>query len=85
MEHLQDRRGAKKHDLIQVATYKAGFLSLMSMLKFCYELGNLNLLSEPVRLAAERAMLATAKNSKAFLSICVAYTSTNEILNAVKE
>nr|KJB42262.1 hypothetical protein B456_007G145600 [Gossypium raimondii] len=47
--------------------------------------GNLKLLSEPVRLAAERAMLATAKNSKAVLSICVAYTSTNEIMHAVQE
>ncbi|XP_031287221.1 dehydrodolichyl diphosphate synthase 6-like [Pistacia vera] len=50
-----------------------------------YFVGNLKLLSEPVRLAAERAMLATAKNSKAVLSICVAYTSTNEIVNAVEE
>ncbi|KAH7577663.1 hypothetical protein JRO89_XS01G0282100 [Xanthoceras sorbifolium] len=133
-----NRRYAKKHNLIQGAGHKAGFLSLMSMFKFCYELGvryvtiyafsidnfkrrpqeiqslmellqekleglikeesivnlygvrvlfigNLKLLSEPVRLAAEKAMLATAKNSKAILSICVAYTSTNEILNAVKE
>ncbi|KAG8477773.1 hypothetical protein CXB51_027727 [Gossypium anomalum] len=47
--------------------------------------GNLKLLSEPVRLAAERAMLATAKNSKAVLSICVAYTFTNEIMHAVQE
>lgn len=50
-----------------------------------YFIGNLKLLSEPVRLAAEKAMLATAKNSKAVLCICVAYTSTNEIVNAVKE
>ncbi|XP_006480091.2 dehydrodolichyl diphosphate synthase CPT3-like [Citrus sinensis] len=50
-----------------------------------YFIGNLKLLSKPVRLAAERAMLATAKNSKSVLCICVAYTSTNEIVNAVKE
>ncbi|KAJ7977255.1 Alkyl transferase [Quillaja saponaria] len=50
-----------------------------------YFVGNLKLLSEPVRLAAERAMVATAKNSKAVLSICVAYTSTNEIVHAVQE
>lgn len=50
-----------------------------------YFIGNLKLLSEPVRLAAEKAMLATAKNSKAVLCICVAYTSTNEIVNSVKE
>jgi len=36
-------------------------------------------------LAAERAMMATAKNSKAVLSICVAYTSTNEIVHAVQK
>lgn len=30
-------------------------------------------------------MLATAKNSKAILCICVAYTSTNEIVNAAEE
>ncbi|KAK8565297.1 hypothetical protein V6N13_020418 [Hibiscus sabdariffa] len=47
--------------------------------------GNLKLLSESVRLAADRARLATAKNSKAILSVCVAYTSTNEILHAVQE
>ncbi|EOX94474.1 Undecaprenyl pyrophosphate synthetase family protein, putative [Theobroma cacao] len=34
-----------------------------------YISGNLKLLSEPVRLSAERAMLATAKNCKAVLSI----------------
>lgn len=47
--------------------------------------GNLKLLSESVRLAAEKAMLSSAKNSKAVLLICVAYTSTNEILHAVEE
>lgn len=49
-------------------------------------LGNVKLLSKPVRLEAERAMAATADdNSKAVLSICIAYTSTNEILHAVQE
>lgn len=47
--------------------------------------GDLKLLDESVRLAAERAMVATSKNSKAVLSICIAYTSTNEIMNAVKQ
>lgn len=47
--------------------------------------GNLQLLTKPVRLAAERAMVATADNSKAVLTICVAYTSTDEILHAVRE
>lgn len=117
---------------------KAGFFALMSMLKYCYELGvryvtiyafsidnfkrgseetkflmdlmqekieglireesivnrfgmrvhfvgNLKLLNEPLRLVAERVKAATANNSRAVLSICVAYTSTNEILHAVQE
>ncbi|CAK7346417.1 unnamed protein product [Dovyalis caffra] len=47
--------------------------------------GDLKLCSEPVRLAAKKAMLATAQNSKIFLTICVAYSSTNEIVHAVQE
>ncbi|GMI98706.1 cis-prenyltransferase 1, cis-prenyltransferase 3 [Hibiscus trionum] len=133
-----NRRYTKRWNLMQGAGHKVGYSALMSMLKYCYELGvryvtiyafsidnfkrtpeevqslmdlmldkieellkeesivnrygirvyfsgNLKLLNEPVRLAAERAMLATAKNSKAVLSICVAYTSTNEIVHAVRE
>ncbi|XP_071731049.1 dehydrodolichyl diphosphate synthase CPT3-like [Rutidosis leptorrhynchoides] len=133
-----NRRYSKQHNLIDGAGHRLGFSSLMSMLRYCYELGvkyvtiyafsienfkrspeevqslmdlmeekieglikeeslvnqygvrvyfigNLKLLSKPVRLAAERAMDATAKNSKAVLSICIAYTSTDEILNAVQE
>lgn len=45
--------------------------------------GDLKLLDEPVRLAAERVMAATASNTRAVLSVCIAYTSTNEIVNAV--
>lgn len=47
--------------------------------------GNLKLLKEPVRLAAEKAMSATAKNSGPVLSICVAYTLTDEITHAINE
>ncbi|KAK9280869.1 hypothetical protein L1049_003760 [Liquidambar formosana] len=107
-----NRRYAKKLNLIEGAGHKLGFSALISMLKYCYELGvkyvtiyafsienfkrrpeevqslmelmqekieglikeesivnqygvrvyfigNLKLLSEPVRLAAERAMVAT--------------------------
>ncbi|KAK6937794.1 Decaprenyl diphosphate synthase-like [Dillenia turbinata] len=50
-----------------------------------YFIGNLKLLSEPIRLAAERAMEATANNSKVVLSIRMAYTSTNEILIAAQK
>ncbi|KAJ6843872.1 dehydrodolichyl diphosphate synthase 6-like [Iris pallida] len=45
--------------------------------------GNLSLLSEPVRLAVEKAMVSTAKNSGPVLSVCVAYTSTYEIMRAI--
>ncbi|CAA0818342.1 Dehydrodolichyl diphosphate synthase 6 [Striga hermonthica] len=41
------------------------------------------LLSEPVKLAAERAMRATERNSRAVLSICLAYTPTHEIVHSV--
>lgn len=47
--------------------------------------GDMKLLNEPLRLAAERVMAATANNSRSVLSICVAYTSINEISHAVKE
>ncbi|CAB4262023.1 unnamed protein product [Prunus armeniaca] len=133
-----NRRYAKKRKLKEGDGHRVGFLVLMSMLKYCYELGvryvtiyafsidnfkrdpeevqslmdliqekieglikeesivnrygikvhfigNLKLLSEPVRLAAERAMEATANNSRGVLSICIAYTSTDEIAHAVQE
>ncbi|GJV79465.1 dehydrodolichyl diphosphate synthase 6-like protein [Tanacetum coccineum] len=133
-----NRRYSKKHNLIDGAGYRVGFLTLISMLRYCYEMGvkhvtvyafsidnfkrnpeevqslmelmeekierlindeiivsqygirvrfigNLKLLSKPVRLSAKRAMDATSKNNKVVLSICVAYTSTHEILHAVQE
>ncbi|KAK4423818.1 Dehydrodolichyl diphosphate synthase 6 [Sesamum alatum] len=133
-----NRRYAKKQNLEGGAGHRFGFLALMNMLKYCYELGvkvryhlcfkasenfkrrpeevqttmqliqekiegliekesivncygvrihfcgNFKLLSEPVKLAAEKAMKATACNSKAVLSICIAYTSTDEIVHAVE-
>ncbi|ONK77507.1 uncharacterized protein A4U43_C02F7300 [Asparagus officinalis] len=48
-------------------------------------LGNLKLLSEPVRLAAEKAMNNTANNKGPVLSVCVAYTSTDEIMHSIEE
>ncbi|GFS39392.1 undecaprenyl pyrophosphate synthetase family protein [Actinidia rufa] len=133
-----NRRYAKKNDLEEGSGHKAGFITLMSMLKYCYELGvkhvtiyafsienfkrkpeevqyvmdlmqekiegllkeesivnqygirvyfigNLKLLNEPVRAATERAMIATANNTKCVLLICVAYTSSDEIVHAVQE
>ncbi|KAI3462315.1 hypothetical protein Pfo_018995 [Paulownia fortunei] len=133
-----NRRYAKKWNLGEGMGHRAGFLSLMTLMKYCYELGvkyvtiyafsidnfkrrpeevqyvmdlmlekiegllkeesivnkygvrvyfigNLKLLSEPVRLAAEKAMKATSNNDKSILLICVAYTSTDEIVHAAQE
>ncbi|KAK9162644.1 hypothetical protein Syun_003546 [Stephania yunnanensis] len=133
-----NRRFAQSLNLKEGDGHKIGFLTLMSMLKYCYEMGvkyvtiyafsidnfkrkphevqnlmdlmlekideslekesivnnfgirvhfigNLMLLNEQVRAAAKKAMAATAKNDKAVLSICVAYTSTDEIVHAIQE
>lgn len=50
-----------------------------------YFIGNLKLLNTPVRVAAEKAMKASANNTKAVLLLCVAYTSCDEIVHAVEE
>ncbi|KAH9304791.1 hypothetical protein KI387_009195, partial [Taxus chinensis] len=47
-------------------------------------LGDLGLLPERVRKAAERAMAFSKDNDKAVLNICAPYTATQEIVNAVK-
>ncbi|CAH8330156.1 unnamed protein product [Eruca vesicaria subsp. sativa] len=49
-----------------------------------YFIGNLGLLNKQVRAAAEEVMKATAENSRVVLLVCVAYNSTDEILQAVK-
>lgn len=46
--------------------------------------GNLKLLREPVRVAAEEVMKATANNTKITLLVCLAYSSTDEIVHAVQ-
>ncbi|CAH8385796.1 unnamed protein product [Eruca vesicaria subsp. sativa] len=48
-------------------------------------IGNFALLSDQVRAAAEEVMEATAKNSRVLLLVCVAYNSTDEIVQAVKK
>ncbi|KAF9601935.1 hypothetical protein IFM89_024269 [Coptis chinensis] len=48
-------------------------------------IGNLSLLNESTRVATEKAMAGTAKNDKAVLLICLAYSSTDEIVHAVQE
>ncbi|OMO83374.1 Di-trans-poly-cis-decaprenylcistransferase-like protein [Corchorus olitorius] len=133
-----NRRYAKKHHLKEGDGHKAGYLALMSLLHYCYELGiryvtvyafsienfkrrpdevhslmdlmlekiegllmkesivnqygirvhfigNLKLLSQSVRAAAEKVMRVTADNNKAVLLVCVAYTSSHEIVHAVEE
>ncbi|GAB4848389.1 hypothetical protein Ancab_003084 [Ancistrocladus abbreviatus] len=47
--------------------------------------GNLKLLNQRVRIAAEKVMAATATNTKTVLLVCVAYTSSDEIVHAVQE
>lgn len=133
-----NRRYAKMRSLGERDGHKAGFTALMSILKYCYELGikyttiyafsidnfkrrpeevqsimdlmlekiegllkedsivnqygvrvhfigNLRLLDESVRVAAEKAMAATAKHSERVLLICIAYASSDEIVHSVQE
>ncbi|XP_057966302.1 dehydrodolichyl diphosphate synthase CPT3-like [Malania oleifera] len=133
-----NRRFAKKNKLSEGAGHVAGFLAVINMLKYCYELGikyatiyafsldnyrrrpdevqllmnlmqikmeelnevrglvnqfgvrvyfigNIHLLPENVRKAAEKLMETTAKNTKAVLAVCLAYTSTNEIMLSVRQ
>ncbi|KAF3339207.1 dehydrodolichyl diphosphate synthase 6-like protein [Carex littledalei] len=46
--------------------------------------GNLELLTEPVRVAVKKVMDMTVHNKGPVLSVCVAYTSTDEITHAVE-
>ncbi|OIW09626.1 hypothetical protein TanjilG_28225 [Lupinus angustifolius] len=133
-----NRRFEKKMNLAEGGGHRAGFLALLSIVRYCYELGvkyvsvyafsidnfrrnpkhvqylmdlmrekidelleqesiineygvrlvfvgKLELLSEPVRAAMEKAMRVTAHNNQRVLIICVAYTSTDEIVHAVQE
>uniref|UniRef100_A0A2P2ISV6 Alkyl transferase n=1 Tax=Rhizophora mucronata TaxID=61149 RepID=A0A2P2ISV6_RHIMU len=133
-----NRRYAKKVNMEEGAGHRAGFSALLSILKYCYELGvkyvtvyafsidnfkrqpdevqdlmdlmlekieellkeesivkqygirvyfigNLKLLTQPVRVAAEKVMRVTANNSKCALLVCIAYTSRDEIVHAVEE
>uniref|UniRef100_A0A1J3ILG5 Alkyl transferase n=1 Tax=Noccaea caerulescens TaxID=107243 RepID=A0A1J3ILG5_NOCCA len=50
-----------------------------------YFIGNFALLSDQVRAATEEVMKATAKNSRLVLLVCIAYNSTDEIVQAVKK
>ncbi|KAI7980728.1 Dehydrodolichyl diphosphate synthase 6 [Camellia lanceoleosa] len=132
-----NRRYAKKWNMVESAGHRVGFLALILILRYCYELGlkyetvyafsidnlkrkpeevqalmdlmeekieglmkeesivncygvrvhfigNLKFLNKSVRVAMERVIVATANNSKVVLSICVAYTSTDEIVNTIQ-
>ncbi|KAG9444084.1 hypothetical protein H6P81_015424 [Aristolochia fimbriata] len=133
-----NRRFARYWNLNPGKGHQVGFLALMSVLQYCYELGvkyvtvyafsvdnfkrnpdevqlimdlmlekieallkqntiltrygikinffgNLDLLSSPVREAVEKIVAATCGNSEAVLCICVAYSTTDEIIHAVQE
>ncbi|XP_050230990.1 dehydrodolichyl diphosphate synthase CPT3-like [Mercurialis annua] len=47
--------------------------------------GKLQLLSEPVKDAAQRLMASTSDYTTILLTICVAYSSTDEIMHAIQE
>ncbi|CAM0951641.1 unnamed protein product [Alopecurus aequalis] len=47
--------------------------------------GNLDMLSEPVKLAGQKLMAATAGNTGLVFSVCMPYNSTSEIVNAVNK
>lgn len=47
--------------------------------------GDLDMLCEPVRLAAQKLMEKTAENTGLVLSVCMPYNSTSEIVNAVNK
>ncbi|KAI3980629.1 hypothetical protein MKX01_025194 [Papaver californicum] len=48
-------------------------------------IGNLKLLKDTTRAAAERAMAATAKNNNFVILVCAGYSSVSEIMNAVQK
>jgi ditrans,polycis-polyprenyl diphosphate synthase len=47
--------------------------------------GNLDMLTEPARLAAQKLMASTAQNTGFVFLVCMPYNSTSEIVNAVNE
>jgi ditrans,polycis-polyprenyl diphosphate synthase len=47
--------------------------------------GDLDMLSEPVKLAAQKLMASTAGNTGLVFSVCMPYNSTSEIVNAVNK
>ncbi|OMP03228.1 Di-trans-poly-cis-decaprenylcistransferase-like protein [Corchorus capsularis] len=80
-----NRRYEQKLNLLKGTGHRAGLQAMLTMLMHCCELGNLDLLSEPVRNAAEELMVKTANYSKFVFTFCIAYTSTDEMVHAIQE
>ena len=79
VHYLMDLMLEKIHDLLRQESFVNQYGVRV------YFIGNLKLLDDPVRVAAEKAMKATADNNKVVLLVCVAYTSCDEIVHAVKQ
>ncbi|KAL8151824.1 hypothetical protein V2J09_021632 [Rumex salicifolius] len=133
-----NRRYARKHNLKEGDGHRLGFVALISILMYCYELkikyitvyafsidnfkrqpeevkclmelmqekiealleeesvimeygvsvhfvGNLKLLSKSLQSSIDRVTKTSAFNTKAVLVVCVAYTSTDEIVHVIQE
>ncbi|ONK57727.1 uncharacterized protein A4U43_C09F3460 [Asparagus officinalis] len=70
-----------KEDCFKYPSRAANYLDVLRTLEVQ---GKLDTLDEPTREAIQGVMDATAKNTKMVLLICLAYTSTDEIVHGVK-
>ncbi|XWS63191.1 hypothetical protein CRYUN_Cryun06bG0074600 [Craigia yunnanensis] len=78
-----NRRYARQRNLKEGAGHDAGIVNRYGVrIHFS---GNLQLLSEPIRNAAKKLTAITVNNSNAFLTLCVAYTSTDKIIHAIQK
>ncbi|KAH1098755.1 hypothetical protein J1N35_015676 [Gossypium stocksii] len=81
-----NRRYAKQNKLKQVAGYEAGKDSYVNGYDVRVHFSkNLQLLPQHSRDAANKLMTSTVNNSGLLLTICMAYTSIDEIIHAVKK
>ncbi|CAN6463980.1 unnamed protein product [Victoria cruziana] len=71
------------HEKIEDALREASFVKTFGV-KVLF-VGKLELLPEHVRASADKLMKETAENTRGILSICVCYTSTDEIAHSVQE
>ncbi|KAJ7530061.1 hypothetical protein O6H91_15G076900 [Diphasiastrum complanatum] len=89
IENFQ-RSPAEVSDLMELLQDKLDHLVSKEQLVRSYDvqvriLGDLSLLPKGVRESAERAMLATNNNKSTVLNVCIAYTSTHEIVQAIQK